>query len=406
MWYSLARRAAKSSLLLAVAWLSPAMAEAVDDRPPPDMLLEMVDPSLCMVPPAEMADDEIIAMMGSADPEMAPSVSGTLNHVSEWQAVGHGHFNTGANGLVASLELVLRDDADRLRFLCMALVRHIDTHMTQGEASLIGPGADTVEGETFMVVALVGERVDGEFEPLGELLTESGVLSLERLDEETLAGSLALSGELDGLEETSAPASLDLELRALWEHPPMRVVDWDKADVTAASSSVGASDEAFAELRALFIDDLQIEFSPTLAAEESDIVQHTLYRYDYETFASLQDEPSMQRGREHFLYRHDDQLYPFFRPSSARSMPFFDELVDPGFRLNDETAGEFRELLVALSGERFFETVEIDDIQQRGDEWAFITGTFFSDYKAYVVSVDDEGQVKGVSYDLTYLPKE
>ena len=70
-------------------------------------------------------------------------------------------------------------------------------------------------------------------------------------------------------------------------------------------------------------------------------MQHSLYRFEYTTFASR--ESNYQRGRERLLYQHEG-------------------------------------------------------------EWVFLTGTFFSDYKAYVVSVDDAGHVEGVAYNLTYMP--
>lgn len=200
--------------------------QASDERPPADFLLEMIDPSLCLVPPAEMSDAEIIAMLESEDPQMAVPVSGIWQQNDAWQVGGSGSFNTGSNGLVASAELVLRSADDRLRFLCLGLARHVDTHMTEGQADLVGPEVATVSGDTFMVVALVGDRHDGAFVAEQELITEQGALRLTRVDEEAMTGTLTLEGRLAGQASEEA-VRLDLDLTELWHFEGMRVVDWD-----------------------------------------------------------------------------------------------------------------------------------------------------------------------------------
>ena len=214
--------AISSALVLGVV----TQAMASDDRLPADFLLEMIDPSLCLVPPAEMSDAEIIAMLESDDPEMAPPVSGTWQQDGAWQAVGQGNFNTGSNGLVASTALILRAADDRLRFLCLGLARHVDTHMTEGQADLVGPEVTAVSGDTFMVVALVGDRHDGAFVAEQELITERGTLSLTRVDKQAMTGSLTLEGRLEG-QAPEAAVTLELDLTELWHHDGMRVVDWD-----------------------------------------------------------------------------------------------------------------------------------------------------------------------------------
>lgn len=209
---------------LALSGVQQAMAS--DDRPPADFLLEMIDPSLCLVPPADMSDAEIIAMLDSDDPEMAPPVSGTWRQGGAWQVAGQGNFNHGSNGLVASTELVLRHGDDRLRFLCLGLARHVDTYMTEGQADLVGPEVKAVSGDTFMVVALVGDRHDGAFVAEQELITERGTLSLTQVDKQAMTGSLTLEGRLEG-QAPEAAVTLELDLTELWHHDGMRVVDWD-----------------------------------------------------------------------------------------------------------------------------------------------------------------------------------
>jgi hypothetical protein len=136
-------------------------------------------------------------------------------------------------------------------------------------------------------------------------------------------------------------------------------------------------------------------------------VQHTVYRYDYDTFASTSDEGGWRSSRETFFYRDGEQLVPFHRPSTDMDMVFFEGLVDPDFVLDEASADDFRKLLMTLTGEDFFDEdeVKLDNIVNfRPDEWIFFTGTFFDDYKAFVAYTDDEGRVEKVVYRLRQQP--
>ena len=164
-----------------------------------------------------------------------------------------------------------------------------------------------------------------------------------------------------------------------------------------------AQENEFEELEMLFLDDIQTEFTQVASAETSEVLQHSLYQLAYTPFSSLIEDSGRQLERERIVYEHEGQLYAFWTPTTNMDMPFFDNLVDPDFRLDESSASAFRDLLITVSGDDFFESVDTDDIQYHDGEWVFLTGTFFSDYKGYVVHVDDTGHVEGVSYDLNYM---
>lgn len=398
-----------AGMLVAAA---PIGADPLEERMPPGLLFEMVDPTLCMMPPAEIADAEILAMIDSDDPEMAPPITGSWEHQDErWRVYGQGWFNVSdSSGLVAASDLILRSDSDELQYLCLVLSPHEETLMVTGEADLVGPEVETLDGDTFMVVGLLGGRDDGDFVPQAEVLTDTGSVSLERPAADTLEGSLEFGGRLvdmQGQALEGAEVSLTLEIGELTQDASMRVANWDRDDLVDASAP-SVSEEELAEVKALFRDDIRLEVEPVVSPESSDIVQRTVYRYDYDTFASRSDDSGWRSTREYFFYRDGDQLVPFQRPSSDTDLSaFFGDLIASDFVLEEASAEDFRELLITLTGEDFFdeEDVKLDDIVNfRPDEWIFFTGTFFDNYKAFVVYTDDDGRPEKVLYRLKQQP--
>lgn len=396
---------------LLAAGVAQTNASELEERMPADMLFDMVDPTLCMMPPQEVDDAALVAMLDSDDPEMAPPVTGDWEHRGErWRAYGQGWFNVSdTSGMVAATELILRSESDELQHLCLILSPHQGTQMVAGEADLVGPTVEGVDGDTFMVVGLLGERLDGEFAPQAEVLTQTGSLDLERPADDILAGSLAFDARLvdmQGQPLENAEASLTLEVGELHRESAMRVVNWGSDDLQEAAAPA-VSEEELAEVRQLFLDDIRLEVEPVLTPGNSDIVQHTVYRYDYDTFATLSEDSGWRSSRETFFYRDGEQLVPFQRPSTDMDLPFFVGLVDPDFVLDESSADDFRTLLKTLTGEDFFDEdeVKLDNIVNvRPDEWIFFTGTFFDHYKAFAAYTDDEGRVEKVVYRLKQQP--
>jgi hypothetical protein len=257
---------------LLAAGVAQAGASELEDRMPPGMLFEMVDPTLCMMPPEEIDDAALVAMLDSDDPDMAPPLTGAWESQDErWRAYGQGWFNVSdSSGLVAATELILRSESDELKYLCLILSPHQGTRMVAGEAGLVGPTVESVDGDTFMVVGLLGER-DGEtFDPQAELLTRSGNLELERPADDSLTGSLAFDAQLvdmQGQPLEDGEASLRLEIGELHREPAMRVVNWGSDDLDEVSAA-GVSEEELAEVRALFLDDIRLELEPVLTPRQ------------------------------------------------------------------------------------------------------------------------------------------
>ncbi|MFY0989777.1 hypothetical protein [Halomonas sp. C05BenzN] len=396
-----------------VAAAAPTTASELEERMPPGLLIEMVDPTLCSMPSEEVGLSEILDVLDSDDPEMAPPIAGAWERQDEsWRAYGQGWFNESSRGLVAATELILRSDSDELHYLCMVLSPHAETSMVEGEAALVGPWVEVVDGDTFMVLGMLRtltERYDRNDTLLGEVMIDAGSLRLERVAEDALEGSLTFDGHLVGtdakpLEDARISLTIEGELS---RDSSMRVVDWGSDDLVDASAPT-VSEEELAEVKALFIEDIRVEVEPVLTPDSSDIVRSTVYRYDYDTFASRSDDSGWRSTREHFFYRHGEQLVPFQRPSSDTDLSaFFGGLLAADFVLDDDTADDFRALLITLAGEDFFEEedVKLDNIINfRPDEWIFFTGTFFDHYKAFVVYTDDEGRPEKVLYRLKQQP--
>ena len=387
---------------LLVAATAPASASELEERMPPGMLIEMVDPTLCAPPPEDMSDAEIIAMLDSDDPDMAPPIAGAWERGDgSWRAYGQGWFNDSSSGLIVGTMLMLRSDSDELHYLCLVLSPHNETSMLEGEAAVVGPDVETIDGDTFMAMGMLGERREG----LAEVLAETGSVHVEQATEDTLEWSLSFDGRLVGMDEQpleDAAISLTLE-GELSRDASMRVVDWGRDDLVDASAP-SVSEEEIAEVEALFRDDIRLEVEPVLTPDSSEIVQRSVYRYDYDTFASRSDDSGWRSTREYFFYRDGEQLVPFQRPSSDSDLSsFFDGLLAPDFVIDEANADDFRALLITLTGEDFFEEedVQLDNIVNfRPDEWIFFTGTFFDYYKAFVVYTDDDGRPEKVLYRL------
>ncbi|EWH03415.1 hypothetical protein [Halomonas sp. BC04] len=396
---------------LLVSVTTQASASELEDRMPPDMLFEIVDPAFCMMPPEEVSDAELIAMLDSDDPEMAPPITGDWEHQGErWRAYGQGWFNVSdSSGLIATTELILRSDGDELQYACMVLSPHVETAMVEGEAALVGPEVETLDGDTFMVVGLLGGRHDGGLDPQAEVFVDAGSVHFEQAAEEALEGRLDFAGRLvDRQGQAGEGAEMSLTLEGEWARDSsMRVADWSRDDLVDASAPT-VSEEELAEVKALFLDDIRLEIEPVVTPDGSDLVQRIVYRYDYDTFASLSDDSGWRSTREHFFYHDGERLVPFQRPSSDMDLStFFGGLLAPDFVLDEASADDFRTLLITLAGEDFFdeEDVKLDNIINfRPDEWIFFTGTFFDHYKGFVVYTDDDGQPEKVLYRLKQQP--
>ncbi|TVM05409.1 MAG: hypothetical protein FMJ08_09400 [Halomonas sp.] len=395
--------------LLTVAFAS--ADTSVPDSMPPGLLFEMVDPTLCSMPSASLSDADLLsglqAALDSGDPDMAPTVTGRWEGADSGDLMGQGYFNhSDARGLVVASELLLRGEGDDLRYVCLILAPHENTRLLEGAADVVGAETEVIDGDTFMLVAMLGERVEGEFVPLAEVITEQGSVTFKQAREHELSGYLEINGHLEpvpGSEGVGGDVRIELDLLALEHDSQMNPINWGSDDlVDAAAPAVDAA--TLQELRALFLDGIDFAAEPLMLSENSDMIQHDIYRYDYQVFAEQSQRDLLDRDSGQVFYHQDDHLVRITRPSTNMPLPMINALVSPDFVLDENTAEDFRDLLITLFGEDFFDDVDADPIlHPRPGQWAFITGTFFDDYKAFNVFTNDEGRELDVRYELSFM---
>lgn len=388
-----------------------ANADDVSERMPPGLLFEMVDPTLCSMPPVSISDADLLsglqAALDSGDPDMAPTVSGRWEGADSGDLMGQGYFNhSDSRGLVVASELLLRGEGDDLRYVCLVLAPHENTRLLEGAADVVGSEAEAIDGDTFMLVAMLGERIEGEFAPLAEVITEQGSVTFKQAREHELSGYLEISGQLEpvpGSEGVSGDVRIELDLLALEHDSQMNPINWGSDDLVDAAAQA-VDDATLQELRALFLEGIDFAAEPLMLSEDSDMIQHDIYRYDYQIFAEQSQRDLLDRDRDQVFYHQDDHLVRITRPSTNMPLPMINELVSPDFVLDENSAEDFRDLLIMLYGEHFFDAVDADPIlHPRPDQWAFVNGTFFDDYTAFNVFTNDEGRELDVRYELRFM---
>lgn len=120
------------------------------------------------------------------------------------------------------------------------------------------------------------------------------------------------------------------------------------------------------------------------------------------------DGGELSRSQTFRVFQADGTLHRISTPTTTTSLEYFGLLIDPEFRMDSDSAAQFGRGLRAVMPDEFFDYGEIDvePVQDHGEAWYFLTGDFFDDYKGFVVSIDGEGRVTDVAYDLKLLPKE
>lgn len=147
----------------------------------------------------------------------------------------------------------------------------------------------------------------------------------------------------------------------------------------------------------MFRDSMAVEVKEAVRPAFDGIFAHSVYDVEYTMFS---DNERFSPGSDYRVFVVDSRLEPIFMPGSNTSLAYFDDLIEPAFRLTKGTAPDFMSALKALMPEKSFDDVEGKAIRQVDGQWQFVTGTFFDDSKGFVVSVDDEGRVEEVAYNL------
>ena len=181
-----------------------------------------------------------------------------------------------------------------------------------------------------------------------------------------------------------APASRALALAAVLASP--------------ATSVAGGHEE----VRRMAVESMSVDVTAIENPAFPGVFGRQLYDVTYTRFA---DNERFSPASTYRVYRAGGRLVPVFDPGSKTELGYFDELIAPDFRLTRETAPDFMAALKALMPERFFDEVEGDAVRRVEGRWQFLNGTFFDDVKGFVVSVDGEGRITGVAYDLKLAPE-
>ncbi len=160
------------------------------------------------------------------------------------------------------------------------------------------------------------------------------------------------------------------------------------------------AEDAENEIREKLLEEMVVDLKPMRGEALDQVLRKTVWELEV---TLLPDEDQGGRARANQtdrIFLADGSLKRIVSPSTNMPLPYFLDLIDPEFQLNEETAPVFKQMLESLMRRRFFEEIEPDIVQVDEETWHFYTGTFFDDLKAFVVSVNEEGNVTAVRYHL------
>lgn len=168
----------------------------------------------------------------------------------------------------------------------------------------------------------------------------------------------------------------------------------------AAGLTMGtASGDEHAALKAKFLENIQVEIEPLKTDALGEVFQQPVYQFEVQLFET--ESVLFGQSRDFTAYETGDGVAQILVPSTNEELPWLMTLIDPGFRLSEETAPQMEAALRAVMPERFFEMDHDDEvIVALPGEWRFVTGTFFDNLKGFILTVNDDGQVTGAVYSL------
>ncbi len=163
------------------------------------------------------------------------------------------------------------------------------------------------------------------------------------------------------------------------------------------------ADEELDQVKDLFMEGVQVEVERIDPETLDPVLQHPVYRLQIQLFPV---ESIYRRTGSPVVYQDEGgALAQIFTPSTNEKLPWLEHLLDPEFRLSEETAPQLESALRAFLPERFFEEDE-DILRELSGEWRILTGTFFDNLKGFIFKVDDEGRITEASYSLDLGPAE
>ena len=184
------------------------------------------------------------------------------------------------------------------------------------------------------------------------------------------------------------------------------------ADVIAAAIVFGRPADSQSEtvVERMFRDDMKLSLERVDIPDAETILSAPVFRISYSLIASYEGAlpGSNALSDDLNVWIKGDRLVPIFGLSylsTDDSLDAFDGFINPAFRLNEGSADQFRSMLREVMGRDQFESVPVDATQNVGNTWYFLNGDFLSYYKGFVVTVDAEGAVTDLRFELSMLPK-
>lgn len=164
------------------------------------------------------------------------------------------------------------------------------------------------------------------------------------------------------------------------------------------------------QVETMFRDGIVVETRP-LSVPADGVLTAPLFTIRYSLFPDPANEPTFRgvTAGDHVVWVKDGKLVPIHGLaylSTDDPLDSMDGLIDPSFRLDQESAGDFMAVLQTVMGEDQFDPVPVETIQNDGDTWYFINGDFLSYYKGFVVSVDGEGSITNIDFELSMLDQD
>lgn len=161
------------------------------------------------------------------------------------------------------------------------------------------------------------------------------------------------------------------------------------------AGAANASEQKWVEKA--FRDSMDVTVKAIKHTAFSGVFQKTIYDVEYTMFA---DNENFSPGSDYRVFTGNDRLIPIVKPGTDMKLAYFDGLISPDFKLDEDSASDFMAALKALFDDRFFDKVDGKSIRKVNGDWQFLTGTFFDHLKGFVVSVDADGHITAVHYKL------
>ena len=205
-----------SLAVFAAALLAPPQAQADTALLDIEFAYEMLDPGFCMMPPGELADEELIA--ASRAEGVSIPIRGEMTAPVSAALFGSGQFNTDSDSaaVVATITTMIVTDDEEVMALCVGLVPVGDTDHASGEVPVIGPGTEAPEGAAYLALSRLIDRDEtGETFTVADISGGEGRIVFAENGGETLHGRLSLTGTADGaadLDGRRLEATLEFEL--------------------------------------------------------------------------------------------------------------------------------------------------------------------------------------------------